>query len=166
MVRAGTLGLPLALFNIKHSAGAPLPRWPISIAGDRGSSRPSLPTISRWRSRPSVRAEDEDVARAGSSRVPPAIRHHGRQNRPEAEVPRPVEELAGPEGALFFGRPEIVDKIIKLHEQMNIDRFELHTSHVGHDLTMGSIELFATKVAPLVRERSRTIALDPGLGKI
>ena len=52
-------------------------------------------------------------------------------------------------------RPETVaDKIIKLQEQMGIDRFELHTSHVGHDLTMRSIELFATKVAPLLRERS------------
>ena len=40
---------------------------------------------------------------------------------------------------------------------MGIDRFELHTSHVGHDLTMRSIELFATKVAGIVRER-RTIA--------
>jgi hypothetical protein len=41
---------------------------------------------------------------------------------------------------------------------MNIDRFEMHTSHVGHDLTMRSIELFATEVAGIVRERSRTIA--------
>ena len=58
---------------------------------------------------------------------------------------------------MFFGRPETVaDKITKLHEQMNIDRFEMHTSHVGHDLTMRSIELFATQVAPLVKERSNT----------
>ena len=40
---------------------------------------------------------------------------------------------------------------------MNIDRFELHTSHVGHDLTMRSIELFATKVAAIVRDRSRSL---------
>ena len=67
-----------------------------------------------------------------------------------------VEALIEPEGALFFGTPETVaDKIMRLREQMNIDRFELHTSHVGHDLTMRSIELFATEVAPLVRSRSQ-----------
>ena len=67
-----------------------------------------------------------------------------------------VEALIEPEGALFFGTPETVaDKIMRLRELMNIDRFELHTSHVGHDLTMRSIELFATEVAPLVRSRSQ-----------
>ena len=69
-----------------------------------------------------------------------------------------VEAVIAPEGALFFGTPETVaDKIMRLREMMNIDRFELHTSHVGHDLTLRSIELFATKVAPIVRDRSRTI---------
>jgi alkanesulfonate monooxygenase SsuD/methylene tetrahydromethanopterin reductase-like flavin-dependent oxidoreductase (luciferase family) len=64
-----------------------------------------------------------------------------------------VEDLIGPEGALFFGRPETVaDKIIRLHELMHIDRFELHVSHVDHAKTMRSIELFGTEVAPLVRE--------------
>ena len=63
-----------------------------------------------------------------------------------------MESLIGPEGALFFGTPETVAaKIIQLRESMGIDRFELHTSHVGHDLTMRSIELFGTDVAPLVR---------------
>ena len=53
-----------------------------------------------------------------------------------------VEELIRPEGALFFGRPETVaDKIIRLHELMRIDRFELHVAHVDHG-TMRSIELF------------------------
>jgi len=66
-----------------------------------------------------------------------------------------VEALIGPEGALFFGTPETVaEKIMLLRQRMNIDRFELHTSHVGHELTMRSIELFATKVAPSVRDRS------------
>ena len=64
-----------------------------------------------------------------------------------------VEDLIGPEGALFFGHPEAVaDKIIRLHELMQIDRFELHAAHVDHVLTMRSIELFGTEVAPLVRQ--------------
>jgi alkanesulfonate monooxygenase SsuD/methylene tetrahydromethanopterin reductase-like flavin-dependent oxidoreductase (luciferase family) len=63
-----------------------------------------------------------------------------------------VEELIAPEGALFFGNPETVaDKIIRLHELMRIDRFEMHFAHVDHALTMRSIELFGADVAPLVR---------------
>ena len=65
-----------------------------------------------------------------------------------------LEALISPSGALFFGRPETgADKIVALHEQMSIDRFELHVSHVDHARTMRSIELFGTEVAPLVRER-------------
>ena len=65
-----------------------------------------------------------------------------------------VEALIEPDGALFFGRPETVaGKIISLHQLMRIDRFELHTSHVGHELTLRSIELFASEVKPLVQQR-------------
>jgi alkanesulfonate monooxygenase SsuD/methylene tetrahydromethanopterin reductase-like flavin-dependent oxidoreductase (luciferase family) len=64
-----------------------------------------------------------------------------------------VEELIAPDGALFFGRPETVaEKIIRLHELMRIDRFEMHAAHVDHALTMRSLELFGTEVAPLVRQ--------------
>jgi alkanesulfonate monooxygenase SsuD/methylene tetrahydromethanopterin reductase-like flavin-dependent oxidoreductase (luciferase family) len=64
-----------------------------------------------------------------------------------------VDELIAPDGALFFGRPETVaEKIIRLHELMRIDRFELHAAHVDHALTMRSLELFGTEVAPLVRQ--------------
>ena len=64
-----------------------------------------------------------------------------------------VEDLIVPEGALFFGRPEAVaEKIIRLHELMHIDRFELHVSHVDHAKTMRSIELSGTEVAPLVHQ--------------
>lgn len=63
-----------------------------------------------------------------------------------------VEELIAPEGALFFGNPETVaDKIIRLHQLMRIERFEMHIAHVDHALTMRSIELFGAEVAPLVR---------------
>ena len=64
-----------------------------------------------------------------------------------------VEELIAPEGALFFGNPETVaEKIIRLHELLGIDRFEMHAAHVDHAPTMRSIELFGTQVAPLVRK--------------
>ena len=65
-----------------------------------------------------------------------------------------VEALIEPQRRAVLRRPETVaDKIVALQEQMRIDRFELHVSHVDHARTMRSIELFGTEVAPLVRER-------------
>jgi len=68
-----------------------------------------------------------------------------------------VEDLIAPDGALFFGHPErVATKIIKLREQLGIDRFELHVAHVDHARTMRSIELFGTEVAPLVQAGTST----------
>ena len=59
----------------------------------------------------------------------------------------------GPKVRCSSVEPETVaDKIIRLHELMHLDRFELHVSHVDHARSMRSIELFGTEVAPLVRQ--------------
>ncbi len=158
VVRAGTLGLPLALAII---GGQPASFVPLADlyrrALEYGGHDPATPLAVHAHGYVS---EDEDAARA---EFLPAYRRTfatiGRERGWPPMSDAAIESLVGPDGALFFGRPETVaDKIINLQEQMKIDRFELHTSHVGHDLTMRSIEQFATKVAPLVRERSRTIA--------
>ena len=71
-----------------------------------------------------------------------------------------IEGLIGPEGALFFGHPEgVADKIVRLHSQLGLDRFEMHVSHVDHVKTMRSIELFGTEVVPLVRERLAALSV-------
>jgi alkanesulfonate monooxygenase SsuD/methylene tetrahydromethanopterin reductase-like flavin-dependent oxidoreductase (luciferase family) len=61
--------------------------------------------------------------------------------------------MRGPEGSLVFGEVEAVAaKIIRIREILGIERFMLHIS-VGtlpHDKVMRSIELFGTKVAPIV----------------
>jgi alkanesulfonate monooxygenase SsuD/methylene tetrahydromethanopterin reductase-like flavin-dependent oxidoreductase (luciferase family) len=58
-----------------------------------------------------------------------------------------------PEGSLVFGEVEAVAaKIIRMREILGIERFMLHIS-VGtlpHDKVMRAIELFGTKVAPIV----------------
>ena len=60
----------------------------------------------------------------------------------------------GPEGNLFLGEPELVaEKIIKAHGVFRNDRFLLQMA-IGlmpHDQIMRGIELYGTKVAPLVR---------------
>lgn len=59
------------------------------------------------------------------------------------------------EGALFIGDPnEVADKILYMHELFGITRFVAHMD-VGapdHAVMMKSIELFGTKVAPIVKK--------------
>ncbi|ALE05905.1 luciferase [Arthrobacter sp. ERGS1:01] len=62
---------------------------------------------------------------------------------------------AGPDGALMVGSPETVaKKIIKVAKALGLSRFDLKYSHgtLPHEAMLKSIELYATKVAPLVRE--------------
>jgi alkanesulfonate monooxygenase SsuD/methylene tetrahydromethanopterin reductase-like flavin-dependent oxidoreductase (luciferase family) len=64
---------------------------------------------------------------------------------------KPVDEF------LPVGSPqEVIDKILFEHELFSNDRFLLHIS-VGtlpHELVMRTIELFGTKVAPVVRRET------------
>ncbi|WP_345802492.1 LLM class flavin-dependent oxidoreductase [Microbacterium sp. AZCO] len=61
----------------------------------------------------------------------------------------------GPEGALYVGSPETVArKIADTVTTLGVDRFDMKfsTGTLSHDHMMRSIELYGTKVAPLVRE--------------
>lgn len=64
------------------------------------------------------------------------------------------DALRSPRGALHVGSPqELIDKILYEHELFSLDRFLLHIS-VGtlpHPKVLKAIELFGTKVAPVVR---------------
>lgn len=67
------------------------------------------------------------------------------------------EREAGPDGALFVGSPETVAaKIARTVTTLGLSRFDLKYSSgtLPHAKLMTSIELFGTKVAPLVREAS------------
>lgn len=68
----------------------------------------------------------------------------------------------GPNGALFVGDPETVaEKIVAHHKIFNNDRFLLQMAigPMPHDKIMKAIELYGTKVAPLVRkETASTVA--------
>jgi alkanesulfonate monooxygenase SsuD/methylene tetrahydromethanopterin reductase-like flavin-dependent oxidoreductase (luciferase family) len=61
----------------------------------------------------------------------------------------------GPEGALFAGAPETVAaKIIDVVETLGLARFDMKYSNgtLPHSKLMRSIELYGTKVVPLVRK--------------
>jgi probable LLM family oxidoreductase len=68
------------------------------------------------------------------------------------------EHGVGPDGALYVGSPETVArKIIKNSKLLNLSRFDMKYSNgtLPHPKLMKSIELYATKVAPLVLEAMR-----------
>ena len=151
VVRAGTLGLPLALAIIggQPAAFAPLADL-YRRALDYGQHDPATPLGVHAHG---YVAQDEAAARRDFL---PGYRQTfttiGRERGWGPMSDAAVEGLIAAEGALFFGHPEqVAEKIIRLHELMGLDRFEMHAAHVDHPKTMKSIELFATEVAPLVR---------------
>lgn len=61
----------------------------------------------------------------------------------------------GPDGAVYAGSPETVaKKIAETVRTLGLDRFDLKFSHgtLGHEPMMRSIELYGTRVVPLVRD--------------
>lgn len=62
---------------------------------------------------------------------------------------------AGPEGSVYVGSPETVArKIAATVKTLGVQRFDMKFSNgtLSHDLMMRSIELYGTKVAPMVRD--------------
>lgn len=67
----------------------------------------------------------------------------------------------GPEGALFAGAPETVAaKIVDVAKTLGLARFDMKYSNgtLPHSMMMRSIELYGTKVLPLVRKALATAA--------
>jgi probable LLM family oxidoreductase len=146
-VRAGTLGLPMAL----------------AIIGGRPESFVPFAELHR-------RAAEE----AGHGRLPLSINSHGYVGNPDDFFPAYAEMMTtiGRErgwapmqrqdfdalrtrrGALLVGSPEeVVEKILFQHELFGHDRFLMQTSvgSLPHADVLRSIELLGTKVAPAVR---------------
>ncbi len=66
------------------------------------------------------------------------------------------EQETGPDGALFIGSPATVaEKIVKVADGLGISRFDLKYSlgTMPHEKLLNSIQLYATEVAPVVRDR-------------
>ncbi|MEZ2219945.1 LLM class flavin-dependent oxidoreductase [Rhizobium sp. RCC_161_2] len=155
VARAGALGLPMA----------------IAIIG--GEPRRFAPLVDLYRE--AARRADQDQAKLKTS-----INVHGfvadtteaaadQFYGPQAEVMNRIgrergwgptsraqfDQSRGPNGALFVGDPETVaEKIVAHHKLFKNDRFLLQMAigTMPHDQIMRGIELYGTKVAPLVRK--------------
>ena len=69
---------------------------------------------------------------------------------------REFDQQAGPDGALFVGSPDTVAaKIVQVATTLGLSRFDLKLSAgtLPHEQLMRAIDLYGTKVAPLVRQQ-------------
>lgn len=156
VARSGALGLPLALAIIggMPERFAPLVDLYKQAAAKAGHDPAKLPVASH-----SHGFVADTKERAEEIFYPP---HQAQMNTLGRERGWPhydrasFEAACSPRGALYVGDPEYVaEKIVLLRKNLGLNRFLLHTDFgsISHEDTLRSIELFGTKVAPLVREK-------------
>jgi len=154
VVRAGMLGLPLALAIIggMPEQFAPLVRLYKEAAARAGHDPAKLPISTHSHG---FIADTMDVA--ADTFYPPtqAIMNHIGRERGWGHYTRAAYDSARSlRGALYVGDPEYVaEKILLLHKNLGVNRFFLHVdvSAVPHKELLYAIELLGTKVAPIVR---------------
>jgi len=155
VARAGTLGLPLAIAIIggEPARFAPLFDLYRQAAEKAGQDPSKLKTSINVHG---FVADTDQLARdqfhGPSTEVMNRI---GRERGWGPSSRAQYDRSAAPDGALFIGDPEtLAKKIIAHHKIFNNDRFLLQMA-IGlmpHDQIMRGIELFGTKVAPIVRD--------------
>ena len=153
VVRAARYGLPLVIAII---GGEPARFAPLADLYRRALEEFGHPFHALAAHSPGYVAATDDQAREEM------YGHHARMmtriGRERGWGPMTTAQFAhsaGPDGALFVGSPETVaTKVAKVARELGLTRFDLKYS-VGtmpHAQLMSSIELFGTKVAPLVRD--------------
>jgi probable LLM family oxidoreductase len=151
-VRAGTLGLPLALAIIGGvpERFAPFAELHRRAAEQAGLERPPFSINSHgFVADTSQRAADESF--------PPFAAMMDRIGQERGWPPMTREQFdasTGQHGANFVGSPgQVVEKILHQHEIFDHQRFMIQftVGAIAHDKVMRSIELFGTEVAPEVR---------------
>ena len=160
VVRAGTLGLPLAVAII---GGAP-ERFTDLVQLYRDSGREAGHDSATLKVSINSHGFVADTSReAADSAWPPYFDTMGRIGR-ERGWPPPTrqrfEAERSPRGALLVGDvQEVIDKILYEYELFRMDRSLLQFSvgSMPHLKMMRAIELYGTKVAPVVRRETGTL---------
>ena len=155
LVRAGTLGLPLALAII---GGMPERFAPMVELYRESARRAGHDPASLQVGINSHGFIADTSAEAADEAWPPYADTMGRIGR-ERGWPPPTRERfeaeRSPRGALLVGNPqEVIDKILFEHELFGNTRFlmQMSVGTMPHERIMRSIELLGTVVAPAVRK--------------
>ena len=168
VVRAGRLGLPLALAII---GGEPRRFVPLidlyRQAGRRAGHDPTQLRVS-INSHGLIEENSRQAADDAFAAYSYVMAKIGRERGWPPPSREQFERERGPLGANLVGMPEeVAAKIIYEHGLFGLDRFliQLSVGTLPHEKVLHAIELFGTKVAPLVRrevERGSVIAMPAG----
>jgi probable LLM family oxidoreductase len=155
VARAGALGLPLAVAII----GGDYPRFAPFFNLYRESARRAGHDPARLKTSINVHGFIADTTQAAADQFyGPQAQVMDRIGRERGWGPTNrahFDQARGPTGNLFVGEPELVaEKIIAAHEVFGMDRFLLQMAigPMPHAAIMRGIELYGTKVAPIVRK--------------
>lgn len=167
-VRAGLLGLPLALAIIggEPSRFAPLFELYRSAAKRAGNDLEELATSINVHG---YVAETSQLAKAEF--YGPQAEVMNRIGRERGWAPTNMaqfEAAIAPKGAIFAGSPDqVAEKIIANHEIFKFDRFmiQMAIGTIPHLQLMKAIELFAAKVMPQVKQAIGDMKNTPSLAQ-
>jgi probable LLM family oxidoreductase len=155
VVRAGTLGLPLAIAII---GGAPERFVPFADLYRESAQRAGHDPARLQLSINSHGLIADDSERAADIAWPAYADTMGRIGRERGWPPptrRQFDAERSPRGAMVLGSPQqVIDKILFEHELFGMTRFlvQFSVGTLPHATVMRSIELYGTVVAPAVRK--------------
>lgn len=157
VVRAATLGLPLALAIIGGTPErfVPLVELYRDAARRAGHDPARLPVSINAHA--FVADRSQDAADAFFPSYAEAMSRIGRERGWPPTTRQQFDALRSPRGALLVGSPqEVIDKILHQHELFAHDRFlaQLTVGSMPHAQVMRAIELLGTEVAPVVRRET------------
>jgi probable LLM family oxidoreductase len=163
VVRAATLGLPLTLAIIggqtsRFTPFVDLYRHAWLETGQVGEPRIAINTHA-------FIADSRERAHAAfAAPYLHVMNRIGRERGWPASGRAEYEALAAPSGPLALGSAEeVAEKIVSFHKRFRPERYLAHISigAVRHTDVMHAIELFGTRVAPLVEGEISSITADP-----
>jgi probable LLM family oxidoreductase len=151
-VRAGTLGLPMALAIIggQPERFAPFAQIFRRSAEAAGTTPPPMSINSHG----FIADDSQEAAEISFPGFKATMDRIGRERGWPPMSRAQFEESRTLRGANFVGSPaEVIEKILFQHEIFHHDRFlvQFTVGTIPHDKVMRSIELFGTDVAPAVR---------------
>ncbi len=154
VVRAGTLGLPLAIAII---GGAPARFRPL-IDLHREAARAAGHDADTIQIGINIHGYNADASQKAANDFYPPFAHTmtviGRERGWGAMTRAQYETMRSPLGALAVGNPEeVAEKILAQHRIFGNQRFlmQMSVGTLPHRDLMRSIELYGTEVAPIVR---------------
>lgn len=153
VVRAATLGLPMALAIIGGMPAHFVPLIKLFRETAKKAGRDELKI--GINSHTYIADNSQQAANEFYPSYALVMNRIGRERGWSGMSPEQFEAMRSQRGSLLVGSPQqVIDKILYEHELFNHNRFlaQMSVGTMSHHKVMHSIELFGTKVAPVIRK--------------